>query len=210
MPQTQKEKNVVSAEQYQGLIAPPPVLPSPSELFDYQVEGLVDRKLATYGDADPFRNRLPEKGFFDFIPPRPEVLDLNHLMSLVVLNGKTGVNYLDVISYITPAVEIPGTAHLLCDVEDGRTRLNVKPMVSRENIAKEQRHPFDVFCGIIHAILFPMVLSHHYMDLVGSQYDAGHVPNLFVYDDKPALNYNWDGNAYPEWGAPSSGSVIVP
>src|SRR5579863_791235 len=95
MPQTANQKIVVTAEQYQGLIAPPPVLPSPSELFDFQVEGSVDRKLATYSDADPFRNRLPEKGFFLFVPPRPKTLDLNELMEHVELNGKTGVNYLD-------------------------------------------------------------------------------------------------------------------
>jgi len=209
MPQTEKQKITISVEQYQGLVAPPPVLPSSGELFDFQVEGLVDRKLATYGDADPFRNRIPEKGFFLFVPPRPKILDLSQLMSHVELNGKTGVNYLDV-SYIKPIVEVPSTAHLLVDVEDGRARLNTKPMISRDNIAKENRYPYDVFRGIIHAILFPMVLSHHYMDHVGSRYNEGFVPFLYVNDDKPALNGYGGDYAYPKYGAPSAGSVIVP
>jgi hypothetical protein len=209
MPQTANQKIVVTAEQYQGLIAPPPVLPTPGELFDYQVEGLVDRKLATYGDADPFINRLPEKGFFLFVPPRPRILDLSGLMSNVELNGCTGVNYLDV-AYLTPAVEIPGTAHLLVDVEDGRARLNTKPMVSRQNIADEHRTPYDVWRGVVHAILFPVVLSRHYMDLVGTRCRESYVPYLYVRGDEPALGYYWEAHAYPIFGAPSAGSVIVP
>jgi hypothetical protein len=208
MPQSANQKIVITTGQYQGLIAPPPGLPTPGECFDFQIEGLVDRKYATYGDADPFRNRLPEKGFFLFVPPRPEELDLNGLMSNVELNGKTGVNYLDV-SYLTPAVEVPGAAHLLLDVEDGRARLNVKPKVSRQNILAEKRHPYDIWRGIIHVTLFPEhVLGHHYMDLVGARCGEDYVPILYVVDDKPALNLNWEGLANPRWGAPSAGSVM--
>ncbi|HVN26124.1 MAG TPA: DUF5701 family protein [Candidatus Paceibacterota bacterium] len=213
MPQTAKEKRVVSAEQYQGLIAPPPMLPSASEFFDYQVEGLVDRKLATYGDADPFRNRLPEKGFFLFVPPRPKVLDLNELMAHVELNGETGVNHLDIVD-ITATVEVPHSAHLLVDVEDGRARLNVNAMVSRQNIANEKRNPYDAFRGIIHVILFPMVLSHHCMYLVGSRCDGGlvggRVPLLYLAGYTPVLNDFCEDSVVPVWGAPSAGSVIVP
>jgi hypothetical protein len=180
-----------------------------NQKFDFQIEGLVDRKYATYGDADPFRNRLPKKGLFLFVPPRPKELDLNGLMSNVELNGRTGVNYLLDASYLKPAVEVPGTAHLLLDVEDGRARLNVKPKVSRQKIAAEKRHPYDVWRGIIHAILFPMVLSHHYMDLVGTRYDEAYVPFLYVRGDKPALRSAWEGDADPKWGAPSAGSVIL-
>jgi hypothetical protein len=42
---------------------------------------------------------------------------------------------------------------------------------------------------------------------VGTRYNEDNVPNLYVNDDKPALNNNWEDNANPKWGAPSAGSV---
>jgi hypothetical protein len=42
---------------------------------------------------------------------------------------------------------------------------------------------------------------------VGSRYNEDNVPNLYVHDDKPALNNNWEDNANPKYGAPSAGSV---
>ena len=44
---------------------------------------------------------------------------------------------------------------------------------------------------------------------VGSRYNEDNVPNLYVNDDKPALNNNWEDNANPKWGAPSAGSVFA-
>ena len=49
------------------------------------------------------------------------------------------------------------TASLLTDVEDGSARLNVKPMVSRECILREGRHPYNVWRGIVHAAVMPWI-----------------------------------------------------
>jgi hypothetical protein len=209
MPQAAKKTFEVSLIHYEGLCAPPPVLPTQEELFDYQIEKLVSAGHAKYEHADAFRNRIPEKGLFLIVPPPPKKLDLKGLMANVELDGRAGVNYLDV-NYLADIGEYPATASLLTDVEDGRGRLNTKPMVSRENIASELRHLYNTWRGIIHITVFPWVLKHHYLDLVGSRCDEGGVPGLYVSDDKPALINYWEGNADPIWGAPSAGSVIVP
>jgi hypothetical protein len=178
-------------------------------MFDYQVETLVGKGRMNYAAADPFRNRLPERGLFLLVPPPPKTLDLEELMGAVTLEGRTGKNYLDV-AYLKDIGDYPTTASLLTDIEDGRGRLNVKPMVSRENIASKGRHPYNTWRGIIHVTVFPWVLKHHYLDLVGARFNEGYVPYLCVNDDKPALVSNSEGYAHPEYGAPSAGSVIVP
>ena len=44
----------------------------------------------------------------------------------------------------------------------------------------------------------------------GSRYNAKNSPNLYLNDDKPTLNNNWEDNANPNWGAASCGSVWNP
>jgi hypothetical protein len=210
MPQT-AQKFQMTTTHYQGLFAPPVVLPSRQEIFDFQVETLVAKKFATYTVADPFRNRLAElpNDRILLVPEPPKELDLTELMSRVELNNKTGVNYID-RRYLKDEGEYPTTASLLADVEDGAARLNVKPMASHENIAREKRHPYNTWRGIIHVAVFPWVLKHHYLDLVGTRCDGGRVPRLCVNDDEPALSRSWEDFALPYYGAPSAGSVIVP
>jgi hypothetical protein len=210
MPQT-AQKFQMNAAHYQGIFAPPVVLPSRQEIFDFQVETLVTKKFATYAIADPFRNRLAElpNDRLLLVPEPPKTFDLVELMARVELNGKTGANYID-LRYLKDEGEYPTTASLLGDVEHGAARLNVKPMVSRESITREGRHPYNVWRGIVHVAVMPWVLGLHYMDLVGSRCGGDDVPFLDVHDGKPALNNDWEGYADPKCGAPSSGSVIVP
>jgi hypothetical protein len=210
MPETKDEKFVITAEQYEGLAGPPLVLPTPGELFEFEVETLVGHKLATYGDADAFRNRALGKGLFLFVPAPPEVLDLDHLMSLVSLDGGTGLNY--PVARIKPAITVPATASLLIGIDDGRGRLNNEANDSRRKISREKRHPYDVWRGIIHASLFPTVLKHHYLNLVGSRHcDVGEAsPLLCIVDNRPALTMLSDD--IPCWnsGAPSAREILVP
>jgi hypothetical protein len=199
-------RRIITSEEYSALTQPVPP-PSPKDLFDYQVETLVKKGLASYSDADGLCKNLPS-GLFLFVPPTPPTLDLAHLMSLVELDGKRGVNYLNA-EYLKNLIETPKCAYLLTGVEDGRARLNTKPSVSRQNIRNEKRTEYTTFRGIIHCILFPSVLKHHYMDLSGSRYRSAHVPSLCLYDGKPALNGRWDDGANPEWGAPSASEVVL-
>ena len=141
-------------------------------------------------------------------PPPQKVLDLPYLMSLVELDGVTGVNHLDA-QYLTDEEEVPTGPCLMADIEDGGARLNTKPSVSRANIKTEGRSHYTTWRGIIHVVVFPMVFRSHNMDLVGSRYRSESWPGLYLRDRAPRFDASYD-DANPKWGAPSCGSVIVP
>lgn len=196
---------VITMEQYRALQRPI-VLPTPDELLDFEIETLVGKGLARYEQADPFR-KDPPSGLFLLIPPKPDPLDLVHLMNLVV-NGKTGANYLDPAG-LSDVIEVPGGPYLLTNIEDGDGRRNVKPSVSAANIASEGRSPYTTWEGLVHVIVFPDVLSHHNLDLVGSRYGSEVVQFLGHSDGGPGLLAHWHVYALSRWGAPSCGSRLV-
>lgn len=201
-------RRIVTAAEYESMMRSTPPLGA-ADWFEYQLSALVKYRLATRKDGDLFREKLPTDGKpFLFIPPVPKVFDLGEFMERVVLDGKVGVNYLNAADLIDIG-EVPSGAQLLLDVEDGRARRGVRPSVSAANITREQRVAYTTFRGIIHAILFPFVLRHHNLDLVGSRYLSGGVPVLYLHDGKPTLGNGWDDDALPCWGAPSCGSVVL-
>jgi hypothetical protein len=198
----------VSVQQYTALQTPV-VLPTPEELFDFQVQTLKDKGLDLPDeDVDRLRSLIPNAPqLFLLIPPRPGTLDLNGLVALIEVDGKTGVNYLD-LQHLTDTVETPATAHLLLDVEDGRERLNTKPSVSFDNIRQEGQLPYTTWYGLVHGIVFPYVLQDHYLNFCGSRYGSGYMPFLCLGGGIPGLYYFWDDDAAPWWGVPSAGSVV--
>ncbi|MBI4414889.1 MAG: hypothetical protein HY566_01465 [Candidatus Kerfeldbacteria bacterium] len=200
-------KTVVTDEQYRSLQRPV-VLPTPAELFDFEVETLKDKGLLTYDQADPFRKALPA-GLFLLIPPKPDPYDLAHLMGLVVVNGKAGRSYLDPAN-LADEIEMPNLPYLLCDIEDGNSRRNIRPSENRQAILGEGRSPYVVWEGIVHTIVFPQVLLHHNLDLVGSRDRSKYWPYLSLSRDQPELHANWRDDADPRWGAPSLGRRLVP
>lgn len=198
----------VSVQQYAALQTPI-VLPTPEELFDFQVQTLRNKGLDLPNeDVDRLRPLIPsEPQLFVVIPCRPSTLDLNSLMALIEVDGKAGKNYLDP-QHLTYVVETPATAQLLLNVEDGRGRLNTKPSVSFDNIRREGRRPFNAWYGLVHGIAFPYVLQDHNLDLCGSHYKLEYLPSLFLHEGIPKLRSHWHDNANPKWGAPSAGSVV--
>lgn len=196
---------VISMEQYRALQRPI-VLPTPAELLDFEIETLVGKGRARYEHADPFRKN-PPSGLFLLVPPKPNPLDLAHLMGLVVVDGKTGTNYLDP-AQLTDVIEVPDGPYLMADIEDGDNRRDTKPFVSAVNIANEGRSPYVTWEGLVHVIVFPDVLTHHSLDLVGSRYESRSVPRLCRYGDGPRLHASGYDDAYPGWGAPSCGRRI--
>ncbi|MEK7118305.1 MAG: DUF5701 family protein, partial [Patescibacteria group bacterium] len=197
MPETTSV--MVTPEQYRALQRPIIKLPTPQELFDFQVECLVAKQLAEYKHADPFRKKLPEAGLFVFVPPKLSTFDLKHLMSMVEVGGKKGANYLD-IEHLKDVIDVPQGAYLMDDVEDGAQRLNTKPSVSEKQIETDGRSPFITYEGIILAAVFP-VLKDHNMDLLGSRYESGNVPDLCLHDGVPELYARFSDYAAPAWGA---------
>ncbi len=182
------------------------------ELFDYQIEELKARNLAAYIDADPFRNKIPGRGSFLFVPPPQIEPDLNALMGMVELDGKRGASYFSASMLVN--MNVPSTASLLTGVQRGAGRLDTRPSVSRMNILNEGKHPYTVWRMITYAILFPWILKElNHFDLVGSRVDdkkGSHFPYMFLSGGRPVLNYDHDDDPYPQGGAPSCESVLVP
>ncbi len=197
---TKKRRMVVTPEQYR-IFQTPVVPPTPQDLFDFQIDILVARGLMKRKDADPFRENLPS-GLFLLIPPRPKELDLNRLMSLVVVDGVSGTSYLD-SQHLGDEVEVPSSVYLMEGVGDGASRLNVNPSVNLVNILKEGRSPPTTFEGIILTIVFPEVLKHHFLDLIGSRYKSVYHPSLYFSGVRPGLDAYWHVDPPPVWGAPS-------
>ena len=209
MPMT--EKRLITPEQYAARLAPV-LSPTTEELFEHQRATLAEKKLAAVDMFDGFVKRIPASGLFLLVPSAPAPiteLDWNELMARVEWNGRTGQNYLDP-KHLTDLAEPLSHPAVLLDVEDGRARVNVCPTDSRKAIGREGRQSYTLWRGYIHLLLFPMVLAHHNMDLIGSRFDAESVPALCLYDGKPALSSHWEVNANPVWGAPSCGSVLAP
>ncbi len=200
--------STVSFEQYSALQTPV-VLPTPEELFAFQVDTLRNKGI-DLPDKDVARLHalIPnEPQLFLVVPPQPDTLDLDGLMALIEVNGITGKNYLD-RQDLSEVIETPKVAYLLLDVEDGRGRLNTKPSVSLEKIVQDGRLAYTTWRGLIHGIMFPYVLQHHNLDLVGSRCRSAYVPSLYLHSSVPRLNGYWNGIAGPEWGAPSAGSAL--
>ena len=204
---TTDQIQIIAPGEYQALYESPPRVRTPEEMLEFQLQCFVERELAMPADADPFRKRLPEHSRFLFVPKRPKTLNLKCLMAMIKLEGKRGVNYLNA-QFLVDFIEVPEEPYLMTDIEDGRARLNVAPSVSQETISAESRSPFTTFEGIVFGIVFPVVLTHHNLDLIGSRYESGGFPYLCLSDDKPTLYYHWGYNAYPRWGAPSCGSRL--
>jgi hypothetical protein len=206
---TTTTRPTISAPQYH-LLQAPAVLPTPKELFDFQVWMFKDKGLdLPPADVDQLYRLISdgEPQMFLVLPRWPDVLDLKGLMSLVEVNGVRGQNYLDA-QYLTDVNPVPTRAHLLLNIEDGRGRRNTKPSVSLKNIKREERLPYPTWYGLVHCIVFPYVLQHHYLDLVGSRYKSESVPGLYLdVGGVPGLYSRWDVDANPEWGAPSAGRV---
>lgn len=196
----------ISQDEYVALQQPVRA-PSADELFAYERDLLVEKRLAKPDMFDRFAKRLPS-GLFILVPPQPVPsgkLDWSELMARVELTGKRGQNDLDP-KHLTDEIEVPDVSTMLTGVEDGRSLLNIRPMDSRAGLKREGRTAYTVWRGFVHIVLFTEVLRHHVLDIVGSLDRAERVPCFFLYGGAPTLTYHW--GAMPiRWGAPSCGSV---
>lgn len=208
----------VSVEEYRAFQRP--FVPrTPQQLFDWMVEERLPKKFDGMNvfssvHADPFCRKIPASNqLFLLVPPQPKGLLedrvlLDHLVSLIGFDGKNGQNYLDP-KELTDLIEVPAGPSLLTNIDDGRLRLNVKPSISRERIKKEGRHPYTTWRGIVHGIVFPDISRDLNMDLVGSRYGSGSTPILYLSGGRLKLNARWFDVAFPRWGAPSCGRVLI-
>lgn len=211
VPTTPKSR--ITRPKHQWLVRIRPIeICSQSDFFGWQVETLVAKDFATYDHADPFRNRVAEfgDGLFQFTPPPPADLNFAEAMSRVELEGETGISHIRQ-EHHSDLVDVATVPSVLTDIDDGHPRLNVRPSVSRENIANEKRHAFCVWQGIVYVALFPWALrGGRGIDLVGSRQEETLCPSLHMRGGRPALLKAWEGCANPRQGAASYKDIILP
>ena len=100
----------------------------------------------------------------------------------------------------------PSRAYLE-DVDDGKSMCGISPEDAIKKFNETNRLGLTLREGLALFRRNPKILQSHYLDLVGTRYYSGFVPCLYVFGGKPALNYDWEVYAGPQWGAPSAGSV---
>ncbi|MEX0650064.1 MAG: DUF5701 family protein [Candidatus Andersenbacteria bacterium] len=151
---------------------------------------------------------LCETQDFLVVPPKPDEFDLDSLMALITVQGKSGVNCLNP-QYLIDVGAVPQGAHLILDVEDGRRRFNRTAGMAYYDITREGRQPYFLWYGLVHAIVFPGVLQGRYLGLCGSRYKL-RVPYLYLDDEVPTLGHHivCGEDADSVWCAPSAGSVL--
>lgn len=199
----------ISDDEYVVLQQPAKALLA-DELYAFQRDRLVTMRLAKPDTFDRFAKRLPSFGLFILVPQQPaavDKLDWSELMARTECKGKHGKNQLDK-QLLKDTIEVPDGPTVLVGVEDGRSRLNIRPKDSHENIRRDGRTAYTVWCGYIHVVLFTEVLlRHHGMDIVGSRYDVEAIPDFYLNGVEPALGCGWVFDSSPVFGAPSCGSV---
>jgi len=185
-----------------------------SQSFDTQVKTLLDKGYpeAAGMEKDQFMNYLnPLKENFragSIIVIPENFVSLSKQMTMVKLNGKTGVIYLD-ISEIDNAegTETPRKPYLIHDVEDGKAMLGTSPNNCVKQFKKQGRLGLNAQEGIAVATHNPEILNDHYMDLTGSRLRSSDlVPNLCLSDGRPGLGWNDAGFSGSGWGSASCGS----
>lgn len=152
--------------------------------FDGQVAKLVATGLWKKEIFSSLREIFPRGGDFLVVPPQ-QTRNFRDVMKRVVLNGVLGWSY---YRRVRDIVEVPAnTSYLLMDIEDGRERLNVRPSRSEAQIQEEGRSPYTGWEGVIHCLLFPEVLQHHALDLLGSRDSDGYLVGININGAEPTF-----------------------
>jgi len=179
----------------------------PEQMFERNVEVLVAGKLATYDDADLFRKEIPSRVFL-WIPPRPREMNYGNLMSLVKTDGKPGVNYIG-REPCWDTVKVPAGPYFALNVRDGSERLGMSSANSRADIISEHRSPATLFEGIIHSMLYPIVLASHGMNICGSDCESERILNLSLGRGEVLLRAMLFDSDNPHFGVPSCGKRLA-
>lgn len=194
--------------QYQAL--------TPKQRLEFEIETLVERKIAYYRHADKFR-RNPPSSLFLLVPPQPREFDLDSLMNFIEIRGNKGRNFLT-LQGLENKTQVPDGPYIMLDVEDGRVELNPAPFVAdaEADISERGRLSYTVWPGIVHAIVFPKIFENcDIMYLVGSRHrftyeNLSNVPFIRLYRDEPQLDsYEYVPNMFSGQCVPSCGSMIV-
>lgn len=198
----------VTYRNYEALMEPWVAIPTPEELFGFQVRNLVEKGvIKSREEVKGLRKRLPEKGMLLVVPETKLLLD--ELMERVVVGGEKGRTSPS-FEYLKDKVKTPKKPYLCLDVEDGRKMLGKSPKQCLQEFKEQKRSELTALEGIILLISFPEILKHHYIDLPGSRIDGSdEVPYVFLGNgDQPELYWNDLANSDDRWGSASCGSRV--
>ncbi|MFH1612112.1 MAG: DUF5701 family protein [bacterium] len=184
-----------------------------AKLFDSQMETLKSRN-CPQAILEAFQNKKSEvlskaaemevpEGHIPFIPVIPRsYMGIYGLMPMVRNGDKVGYTYLDP-NEITDEVETPKNPYFIYDVEDGKDVLGKSPEKVGKLIKEQKRFCLTADEGIA-VCVHTNVLSEHYVDCTGSRYrHSDDVPDVYLVDDRPRLDWSSAGASNGKWGSAS-------
>ncbi|MBU1178921.1 hypothetical protein KKB69_01090 [Patescibacteria group bacterium] len=189
-----------------------------AKLFDSQMEALKSRG-CPQAIMEAFSNQrdavlskaaemeIPEE-HIPFVPVIPRTcMGIYGLMPMVRNGDKVGYTYLDP-NEIIDQVETPKNPYFIYDVEDGKDMVGKSPEKAEKLITEQKRSCLTVDEGIA-VCIHTNVLSEHYVDCTGSRYPhADLVPDVYLDDDKPLLDWSYFGSSNDKWGSASCRSRV--
>ena len=185
-------------------------LPTPEQLFDFQVTTLVEKGFdLPQTDIEQLRKYIPnERQLFIVIPKRTDPINLDDSMSkLVLAQGTPGQNTLRPFQ-LKDVIDVPTSAHMLLDVKDGRSHRYRLSDESLTSIKNEGRIPYITWHGIVHVALFDYALSEYSLDLVGSRYDLNARTVLSRYAGSARLRSFANERREMNWAVPSAKCIV--
>ncbi len=145
---------------------------------------------------------------------RSDLVPCREAIGLVELDGRPGFTQMDAddLERFTPVPEIarpPGFAHLVTDVDTGRSTLNVTPDEAFELIAAEGRLPLTIDEGIALVTHHPELLeTGNSFSLLGSRCGDRRVTAIWLSKKRPRLGWCWAGNPHTWLGSASCASRV--
>lgn len=188
-----------------------------AKLFDSQIATLTERNVPEQileilrNSKDKVLDRAESiaiaEGNLPFAPViTPLYLGYHGLVSLVRYKNKQGYTYLDPMQ-ITDIEKVPSGLYYMFDIEDGTAMLGKKPEDADKLIVKQGRLRV-VTAEVLSIGAHTDVLSHHFVDAVGSRCNSVGTPDLYLSDSEPKLDWRYLDNANARWGAASCGSRL--
>ena len=185
------------------------------QLFDTQIATLNDRSVPMqivemfHEQRDQVIAKASEMSFengrMPFLPIIPRTyLSIYSQMPMVKSGGNAGYTYLKPTA-ITDVVTAPEDPYYIYDIEDGEAMRGKTPQDAEKLIRKQGRFGLTEV-EVISLGVHTDVLSKHYVDAVGFRYFSDRVPDLYLNDGEPELDWVYLGSSYDHWGAASCGS----
>lgn len=146
--------------------------------------------------------------FFLVVPSQPPDIRIKENMPRMEVFGYSNVSSVNVKKLGNRMTAPISNAHLLLDVEDGRARCGIDPRASAEQILREGRVAYNSWQAIVHCCVFPVVLQHHALDVVGSFDDWGSMISLQGVEGTIKITSRSKLAGRAGFGAPSAGKII--